>query len=225
MPIIAFANPKGGSGKSTAALLLATELALETRVAVIDADIRRRIARWAAAGNGPSKLVVFGDVTEDNVVDRVDEAAGEAPIVIVDLEGTASKLVLLAISQADLVVIPLQDSAPDADEAAAVIRVIRQQERLSGRAAPFVVVRTRTAAAYQSRLMTYVLEQLQPTGARVLETELAERRAFKAIWVYQCVLEQLPVAEVSGINNAIANARAYAQEVVQALQLSAAKTP
>ena len=201
--------------------MLATELALETRVAVVDADIRRRIAKWAAGGNAPPGLTVYDDVNEDNVIDRIDAAADAAPIVVVDLEGTASKLVLLAISQADLVVIPLQDSAPDAEEAGAVIRVIRQQERLSGRAVPFVIVRTRTAAAYRSRLMTYVLEQLRPTGARVLETEIVERQAYKALWVYQCALEQLPVTEVSGIDNAVANARAYAQEVVQALHLVA----
>jgi chromosome partitioning protein len=166
----------------------------------------------------PSRMSVLDDVNEESIIDRVDEAAAAAPVVVVDLEGTASKLVLLAISQADLVVIPLQDSAPDAEEAGAVIRVIRQQERLSGRKVPFVIVRTRTAAAYRSRLMTYVLEQLKPTGAKVLETEIVERQAFKALWVYRCPLEQLPPAEVSGTENAIANARAYAQEVVQALR-------
>jgi chromosome partitioning protein len=218
MPTIVLANPKGGAGKSTAALLLATELALETDVCVVDADVRRRIGKWAAAGGAPPRMTVLDDVTEENVIDRIDEAAAAAPVVIVDLEGTASKLVLLAISQADLVVIPLQDSAPDAEEAAAVIRVIRQQERMSGRKVPFVVVRTRTPAAYRSRLMAYVLEQLKPTGARVLETEIVERQAYKALWVYQCPLENLPTAEVSGTSNAIANARAYAQEVVQALR-------
>ncbi|MFG6488308.1 ParA family protein [Roseateles sp. BYS78W] len=218
MPTIVFANPKGGAGKSTAALLLATELALETDVCVVDADVRRRIAKWAAGGNAPARMTVVDDVDEETVIDRIDEAAGAAPVVIVDLEGTASKLVLLAISQADLVVIPLQDSAPDAEEAAAVIRVIRQQERMSGRKVPYVVVRTRTPAAYRSRLMTYVLAQLQPTGARILETEIVERQAFKALWVYQCPLENLPSAEVSGTSNAIKNARAYAQEVVQALR-------
>lgn len=218
MPTIVFANPKGGAGKSTAALLLATELALETDVCVVDADVRRRIAKWAAGGNAPARMAILDDVDEETVIDRIDEAAGSAPVVIVDLEGTASKLVLLAISQADLVVIPLQDSAPDAEEAAAVIRVIRQQERMSGRQVPYVVVRTRTPAAYRSRLMTYVLEQLKPTGARILETEIVERQAFKALWVYQCPLESLPAAEVSGTGNAIKNARAYAQEVVQALR-------
>jgi chromosome partitioning protein len=217
MPIIVFANPKGGAGKSTAALLLATELSLETDVCVVDADARRRIAKWAAGGGAPARMSVLDDVDEDSVIDRIDEAASAAPVVIVDLEGTASKLVLLAVSQADLVVIPLQDSAPDAEEAAAVIRVIRQQERMSGRKLPFVVVRTRTPAAYRTRLMSYVLEQLKPTGARVLSTEIVERQAYKALWVYRCSLEALPAAEVSGTQNAIANARAYAQEVVQAL--------
>jgi chromosome partitioning protein len=218
MPTIVFANPKGGAGKSTAALLLATELALETDVCVVDADVRRRIGKWAAAGGSSARMSVLDDVNEDTVIDRIDEAAGSAPIVVVDLEGTASKLVLLAISQADLVVIPLQDSAPDAEEAGAVIRVIRQQERMSGRKVPFVVVRTRTPAAYRSRLMTYVLDQLKPTGARVLETEITERQAFKALWVYQCALESLPTSEVRGLDKAIENARAYAQEVVHALR-------
>jgi chromosome partitioning protein len=217
MPVIVFANPKGGAGKSTAALLLATELALETDVCVVDADVRRRIGRWASAGGAPERMTVIDDVDEDTVIDRIDQASTSTPVVIVDLEGTASKLVLLAISQADLVVIPLQDSAPDAEEAGAVIRVLAQQQRMSGRRVPYVVVRTRTPAAYRSRLMSYVLEQLKPTGARVLSTEIVERQAFKAIWVYRCPLEQLPSSEVAGLDKAISNARQYAQEVVAEL--------
>ncbi len=47
MPVIAFANPKGGSGKSTSALLLATELAVKgASVTIIDADPERWISQW-----------------------------------------------------------------------------------------------------------------------------------------------------------------------------------
>lgn len=218
MPVVVFANPKGGSGKSTAALLLATELALETKVCVVDADIRRRIAKWSKGGNAPKNLVVLDDADEDNVIDRIDDALKLASVVIVDLEGTASKLVLLAISQADLVVIPLQDSAPDAEEAGAVLKVLRQQERLSGRKVPHVIVPTRTPAAYKSKLMRYILEQLAPSGARVLDVEIVERQAFKAVWVYESTLEGLPAGEVAGVEKAITNARAYAQSIVKLLQ-------
>ncbi|MGA2250931.1 MAG: ParA family protein [Terracidiphilus sp.] len=49
MPTIVFANPKGGVGKSTAAVLLATELASHGgSVTMIDADPNRPLTQWAA---------------------------------------------------------------------------------------------------------------------------------------------------------------------------------
>src|SRR6218665_1684727 len=47
MPVITFANTKGGAGKTTAVLLLATELArLGYRICVLDADPQHWITRW-----------------------------------------------------------------------------------------------------------------------------------------------------------------------------------
>ncbi|WP_313228507.1 ParA family protein [Sphingobium yanoikuyae] len=44
MPTIAFISPKGGVGKTTAALLLASQLARGAKVSVIDADPNHPIA-------------------------------------------------------------------------------------------------------------------------------------------------------------------------------------
>jgi chromosome partitioning protein len=53
MPTIVFASPKGGVGKSTAAVLLATELASHGgSVRMIDADPNRPLTQWA---NRPGK--------------------------------------------------------------------------------------------------------------------------------------------------------------------------
>ena len=50
MPVISFANPKGGSGKTTLAMVLALEIAKGgAQVAVIDADPNAIIEKWAAA--------------------------------------------------------------------------------------------------------------------------------------------------------------------------------
>jgi len=47
MSVITFANTKGGAGKTTAVLLLATELARSGhRVTVLDADPQLWISRW-----------------------------------------------------------------------------------------------------------------------------------------------------------------------------------
>ncbi len=46
MPTIVFVSPKGGVGKTTAALLLSLELAAARAVTVIDADPNHPIAAW-----------------------------------------------------------------------------------------------------------------------------------------------------------------------------------
>ena len=57
MPVISFASPKGGVGKTTAALLLATELAQKgVGVTVIDADPEQYIERWASLPDKPANL-------------------------------------------------------------------------------------------------------------------------------------------------------------------------
>ena len=49
MPTIVFASPKGGVGKSTAAVLLATELASHGgTVTMIDADPNKPLSQWAS---------------------------------------------------------------------------------------------------------------------------------------------------------------------------------
>jgi chromosome partitioning protein len=48
MPTIVFASPKGGVGKSTAAVLLAAELSgFGAGVTMIDADPNKPLSQWA----------------------------------------------------------------------------------------------------------------------------------------------------------------------------------
>ena len=48
MPVITFSSPKGGAGKTTAATILATELAERgAAVTIIDADPNKNVVDWA----------------------------------------------------------------------------------------------------------------------------------------------------------------------------------
>src|SRR5262249_51181146 len=114
LPVISFASPKGGAGKSTSAVLLACEIVQSGRKgAVIDADPNRPVFRWAQRPGKPENLAVFQDVTEETIIDTIENASVGSNFVIVDLEGTASIMVALAISRADLVIIPSQGSQLD----------------------------------------------------------------------------------------------------------------
>ena len=111
MPVVSFVSPKGGAGKSTAALLLATELAQKgALVRVIDADPLGWISDWESKPDKPERLSLVQKPTEENIIDLIEEAQRAAQFVIIDLEGTANMLVAFAISQSDLVVIPTQPS-------------------------------------------------------------------------------------------------------------------
>ena len=130
MPTIAFASSKGGAGKSTSAVLLATELAARgAAVTIIDADPNQPVTRWSKKPGKPDKLTVVSSVTEETLIDAIDDAARKTAFVIVDLEGTASLMVAQAMSRADLVIIPTKGSELDAIEAVKAIKFIGRQER------------------------------------------------------------------------------------------------
>ena len=89
MPTISFIQPKGGAGKSTSALILATELAKGAKVIVIDADPNAPIAKWSSRGEGASNLEIVQAGKEDSMFDLIEEAEKKAAFVIVDTEGVA----------------------------------------------------------------------------------------------------------------------------------------
>ena len=100
MPTISFASSKGGCGKSTSAVLLATELATRgTTVTIIDADPNQPVSRWSRKPGKPATLTVLSDVTEETLIDAIEDAARKTAFVIVDLEGTASLMVAQAMSR------------------------------------------------------------------------------------------------------------------------------
>lgn len=219
MPVIAFANPKGGAGKTTSALLLATELAARgARVAIIDADPERWISQWGALPGRPAHVTVTGEVSEETIIDRIEEAQASAQFVVVDLEGTASLMVAHAIGMADLVVIPTQGSSMDARGAAKTIRLIRNQARTARRAIPHAVLMTRTSAAVTTRSLRNVREQMAAAGIDVFATPIVERAAYRDLLDYGGLLGGLDPSQVSNLDKAVQNAREFAGEVVTRLK-------
>lgn len=218
MPIISFANPKGGAGKTTSALLLASELAQKgARVAIIDADPERWISQWGRLPGKPGNVSIIAEVTEDTIVDHIETSAETAQFVIVDLEGTASLMVANAIGMSDLVVIPAQGASMDARGAAKTIKLIRNQERMARRPILHSVLLTRTSAAVATRSLRNVRDQLAKGEIDVFETSIVERAAYRDIFDYGGLLAALG-AEVSNLEKAQENARAFAGEVLAKLR-------
>src|SRR3954453_16153851 len=93
MPVITIANPKGGSGKSTTALVLGTTLASHgARVAIIDCDPNQPLKGWRG-GMSETTAVIVPDMSESKIIPVIDSERAARQFVIIDLEGTASRMV------------------------------------------------------------------------------------------------------------------------------------
>ena len=135
--------------------------------------------------------------------------------MFVDLEGTASRLVSRAITQADLVVIPLQASGVDARQASRAVALVHEEEEaLDGRIIPFRVLLTRTSPIIATRIEREIVDALKSAGLPLMRTRLNERQAYKAIFVRRLALQELDPKQVNGLDEAVANAQALADELV-----------
>jgi chromosome partitioning protein len=224
MPTIAFISPKGGVGKTTAATILATQLARKAKVIVIDADPNRPIAAWKRLSGEVKNITVESDVSQDNIIDKIDDAAQKAAFVIVDCEGTASLTVAYAIGSADLVIVPTQGSQLDAKEAARALTLVKHQEKQARRSIPHSVLLTRTSPIIRPRTLTAIQTQLYQHGVHMFDSQLNEREAFRAMFSFGGALEDLPKDQVGNLPNAIANARAFTNEVVEMLRAEQEKS-
>ena len=227
MPVIVLASPKGGVGKSTTALVLGTTLAERgAGVTIIDADPNQPIVGWATLPGSPPTLDVVSCTSEKEIIGAIRRAGGRSPFVIVDLEGTANLLVAYAISRADLVIVPTQGSHLDGKEAAKAIQLVKEQEEYLGRTIPFAVVITRTSAAIRPKTLRHVEQLLRDAGIPMFRTQMLDREPFRAIFSIGGSLEKLPLREVSTRDAAIANAEAFASELLEKLDdIAAGKTP
>lgn len=219
MPVISFANPKGGTGKSTSALLLALELSRRgAKTALIDCDPNQVTAGWADAYNGKPPFTAIPNPGEEHIVDTLDDVAALYPFVVVDLEGTASLMMSRAMSRSDLTIIPMQASPVDAKQAARAVQLIRAEEKMLRRPIPMRILITRNNPAIKTRDEKAIVSQLSGADVPILPVPLHERAAFRAVFAYAKTLEELSAAESAGLPRARENAEGYANGVLQALE-------
>lgn len=215
MPVIAVANPKGGAGKSTTTLVLASTLAANgATVTILDCDPNRPIRDWRT-GASKNPIEVDGDVNESNITPKLDEYRRRRQFVFVDLEGTASRLMSRALARSQLVIIPIQASPTDAEQAAKAIRLIQEEELSFEKTIPYRILFTRTSPAIPTKLEKAILSQLRAGQVPQFSTHLNERAAYKSMFYHRLDLEELDPADVNGLPQARDNAAKLAEELIE----------
>ena len=225
MYVIAIANPKGGTGKTTVTLLLAEEIARAGgAVCVLDCDPNQNVVEWRKGRDADGRGTPFHvepRPDEDDVVDWIDEAASRFDYLVVDLEGTAAQIVTFVLARADLVLIPFEPSPMEARQAARAFQLVRRTEKVIRHPIPHAAIFTRTNAAFATSEEKAVRAELKGTDIPLLPASLVKRAAFQRIFRDDLLLHELSPSAVSNLAAAQANAAAFSRNVIDMLGASA----
>jgi chromosome partitioning protein len=219
VPIIVVASSKGGAGKTTCALTLGTTLAQKGAkgVALLDCDPNQPLKTWRA-GLSKNSVHVISDVSESAIIDAIERAAAEHQFVIIDLEGTASRLVSRAISRATLALIPLRASELDARQAARTLALVKEEEQVLRREIPSRVFLSQTSPQIPTRTEKLIVGELKRAGVPLLRTHLHGRTAYQAQFVFRLALDELDETKVNGLAAARENASDFAAEILSTIR-------
>lgn len=215
MPTIVMASPKGGAGKSTCAVILGTEMAhMGLEVTMLDCDPTKALTRWSEKGELPRGIKVISGVAEADIIKTIQANEGDGKIVIVDLEGAASRLASRAISRADLVLVPMKPTTLDVEIGSDAIAMVEEEAETLQRPIPYAVVFTATKAV-KSKAYRGLRQSILESGVELIEPELLERGAFSAFFTFGGDLRSMP--EQGSHAEAIKNAEGFTRAVLSQL--------
>ncbi len=221
MPVISFASSKGGAGKTTAAIALATQLAHRgVEVTLIDCDPEQWAFNWGqGAQEGgwlpQSMTVVAAPTNENDLPDMIESVQAKSAFVLLDLEGSANMAVGYSIASSDLVIIPMRASSMDAEAARKTMSLVGAQQKVQRRRIPMAVLFS--ATSLRTKMQGELVQGLKGANINVLTTSLVDRVAFREMIARSCPLESLGT-DVTGVDKAIINAASFAGEVVTLLK-------
>jgi chromosome partitioning protein len=171
MKVISFLNPKGGSGKTTSVINIATSIARNNKVAVVDTDPQQSLANWNKAEK--ANFDVF-TVTSEKDVYTIRKELKDYPYVIIDGAGALSVITAAAVMVSDLVIIPVTPSPLDFSASGAVISVLEAQSYNRPVECRFLITRK----IEQASMLKVLRESIAATGISPLRTAITQRQSY-----------------------------------------------
>ena len=205
MAIITFAQVKGGSGKTTAAMCTVAELvARGTTVAALDLDPNRPLSEFFHRVPDLKHVEVGVPTSERRVSALVRELTTRHDNVVIDLMGAATNDTQVAMAVADLVIVPSQMSGTDLKCGVETWRQAAEAAEISNRNIARAVLLARTSSgATRPRVENFLREQYTRVGAHVLSSAFGDRAVWKEM-TYTAHIPHLHDRNSNGAKNFIA---------------------
>ena len=217
---LALITAKGGSGKSTIAILLADALAANGRhVLLVDADPQGSVSQWyktaAARGDRPANIDVARATSETELATLLAQPSTHHDRII-DVPGVADKSLIVAANAADVIVIPARVGAFDAAQAIRTAAALAAVAKAQGRAmAPYRLLMNGVSIVdLRGVALREVQRLLLEAKVPILSAYVAERGIFKS---FAAGFGSLATTQAS--DRSVAEARRNVREVMEELGL------
>lgn len=185
--IISFVSPKGGVGKSTCCLALASALAHKGhKVQIIDFDQTETLWRWysknAAARGIPNLSVEKGPEDLDGYLKEIwDTRSG---FVFIDLAGSLTHQSLLLAAFAELTITPSKLNEPDIIEASKLAAQLASLGvKFNKTIAHRILLNEVPSAGFLPTHQSQTLDQLDASHLTRFKTLIRTRAAFPETWL------------------------------------------
>lgn len=206
--ILAFANQKGGAGKSTGAVHAADWFATQGYSTIlVDADGQQSSSGWLKELKLPCRIVN----DPEQLFDELPKLAESHDVVVVDGPGNASEVTKAVLIRSNLVLIPCRDSMIDLSSTGKIVQFVRQAKEVRG-GLPVAALYL-NAVRDNTILLREAKEALKEGILPLLNTTVPDRQCIK-----DTAGQGSTVFRLKG-NPARAAANAYSQLLLEALSL------
>ncbi len=201
--VITVAQQKGGTGKTTLVANIAAALAAERRVAVLDIDPQKSLSRWHALRRerrGKAAALGFSDIAGWRLPAELDRLRRDHDVLLIDSPPQLDTDARVAVRAADIVLVPIQPSAPDVWAAEGTLGLAAQERRRA------ILMFNRAPST--SRLRDAIAADLAGRNLPLLRSALGNRAGFAHAFA-----AGLGVTEAAPRSTAAAELRALLDEL------------
>ncbi|MTD29313.1 ParA family partition ATPase [Erwinia sorbitola] len=170
--IISFLNGKGGVGKTTTSINIATCLARKGhRVVMVDTDPQGSISNWYDETKCKFDLA---EAASEKEVYTVRKQLKDYDYVVIDGAAAITAISSAAVMVSDLVLIPVTPSPLDFAACGAILAVVEARENLQPVIARFLI----TKKVASTRMLEVLKESIEDTGVPALKTATTQRQVY-----------------------------------------------
>ncbi|MBP6098358.1 MAG: AAA family ATPase [Candidatus Levybacteria bacterium] len=177
--IISLLNQKGGVGKTTLSIHIASTLALAgEKVLLVDADVQRSALDWAASRDGEILFPVVG-ISKNSIHKEIPLLTADYDHIIIDGPPRVYDVARSAIAASDLVLIPINPSPYDvwaAKEVVDLVNEVKEPLQAYRKITSAFVINRKVNNTVISRDVVEALEQYK--SIPVLESQISQRISY-----------------------------------------------